>query len=247
MMYALDGSSLDGSVYRDVVDLAGRAPSWLDSLISAWSTLGLGLFAALMIVVWWRARRVGPRDALVALAVPLVVVLAYALNDGLKMLVREDRPCQSLQVSTLEACPAPGDWSFPSNHTAIAAAAAVALFVVSRRVGRIALVAAAAMGASRVWVGAHYPHDVVAGFVVGALVAYLAMIPLSRHPGALTRLLESTPLRPLLLTSSAPSGSSTSSTSSASAGSAGSAGSPEPSAGSSAGQDPTSERVGSRT
>ncbi|MER6121690.1 phosphatase PAP2 family protein [Streptomyces sp. NPDC001795] len=201
MMYAFDGSSIDGSAYRDIVDLSHRAPAWLDSLISAWSTYGLGLFAVLMVIGWWRARRTGSGAALLALAVPLLVVLAYAVNSGLKLLVREDRPCQSLHIATLEACPAPGDWSFPSNHTAIAAAAAVALYFVSRRIGYVALVAAAAMAGSRVWIGAHYPHDVVTGFVVGALVASVAMIPLSRRPDTLARRLEDTPLRPLLLAS----------------------------------------------
>ncbi|MFJ8358397.1 phosphatase PAP2 family protein [Streptomyces sp. NPDC093984] len=203
MTYSFDGAPIDGWAYTDVVDLARRTPSWLDALVSAWSTYGLGVFAVLMVLAWWRARRTGSGAALPALAVPLLVVLAYAVNSVLKLLVREDRPCQSLHVVTLEACPAPGDWSFPSNHTAIAAAAAVALFLVSRRIGYVALVAAGAMGVSRVWVGAHYPHDVVAGFVVGALVASLTMVPLSRRPDALAHRLETTRLRPLLVASTA--------------------------------------------
>ncbi|MEU6220958.1 phosphatase PAP2 family protein [Streptomyces sp. NPDC047022] len=198
MTLSFDGARVDGWAYTDVVGLAHRSPAWLDSLISAWSSYGLGLFAVLMTIGWWRARRRGSGPALVALAVPPLVVLAYAVNCGLKLLVREDRPCQSLHVVTLEACPAPGDWSFPSNHAAIAAAAAVALFFVSRRIGYVGLAAAGAMAAARVWVGAHYPHDVVAGFVVGALVASVAMIPLSRGPNALGRRLEATRLRPLL-------------------------------------------------
>ncbi|MFF3904818.1 phosphatase PAP2 family protein [Streptomyces sp. NPDC001848] len=201
MTYAFDGAPIDGWAYRDVVDLARRTPSWLDSLVSAWSTYGLGVFAVLMVLAWWRARRTGSGAALLALVVPLSVVLAYAANSVLKLLVREDRPCQSLHVVTLEACPAPGDWSFPSNHTAIAAAAAVAVFFVSRRIGYVALVASAAMAVSRVWVGAHYPHDVVAGFVVGALVASATMIPLSRHSDALAHRLQATRLRPLLVAS----------------------------------------------
>lgn len=166
--------------------------------MSAWSAYGLGLFAVLMAIGWWHARRAGATTSLIALAVPFVVLVAYAVNTGLKLLVREDRPCQSLHVTPLEACPAPGDWSFPSNHAAIAAAAAVALLFVSRRLGAVAVVAACAMATSRVWVGAHYPHDVVAGVAVGAVVALLAMTALRRNPQALAQRIMASRLRPLL-------------------------------------------------
>ncbi|MFI0965064.1 phosphatase PAP2 family protein [Streptomyces sp. NPDC021080] len=194
MILAFDGSSIDGSAYRYVTDLATDSPSWFDSLVSSWSTYGLGLFAVLMVLGWWRARRESPRAALAALAVPVVVLVAYGIDLGVKLLVREDRPCQSLRVATLEACPAPGDWSFPSNHAAIAAAAAVALLFVSRRLGTVAVVAAGAMAASRVWVGVHYPHDVAAGVLVGTLVAMAAatlvrrLPDVSGHPLAASRL-----------------------------------------------------------
>ncbi|MDX3746500.1 phosphatase PAP2 family protein [Streptomyces sp. AK08-02] len=201
MILALDGSSIDGWAYTDVVNLALRSPSWLDDAVSAWSTYGLALFGVLMLFGWWRARREGAVASVMALAVPLVVVVAFGVDAGLKLLVREDRPCRSLHVSTLEACPAPGDWSFPSNHAAIAAAAAVALLFVSRRLGRVAVVAACAMALSRVWVGVHYPHDVVAGVVVGAVVSLLAMTVLRRYPQAVALRITATRLRPLLVAS----------------------------------------------
>ncbi|WSL13260.1 phosphatase PAP2 family protein [Streptomyces sp. NBC_01288] len=199
MLVAFQGSSIDGEAYSDVVNSAQHAPGWLDSAVSAWSTYGLVVFAVLMVMGWWRARRVGAEAAVTALAVPVVVVAAYGIDSLLKSAVRESRPCRSLHVVTLEACPAPGDWSFPSNHATIAAAAAVALFFVSRRLGAVAAVAALAMAASRVWVGVHYPHDVVAGVVVGALLALGAMTLLRRRPQSLTRRITATRLRPLLV------------------------------------------------
>ncbi|MEU6895872.1 phosphatase PAP2 family protein, partial [Streptomyces sp. NPDC046557] len=90
------------------------------------------------------------------------------------------------------------DWSFPSNHSALAAAAAVALLYVSRRLGAAALAAAVLMAASRVWVGVHYPHDALAGFLVGALVAAVAAMTVRRHAPALAGRLARGPLRPLL-------------------------------------------------
>ncbi|MER6558240.1 phosphatase PAP2 family protein [Streptomyces sp. NPDC001027] len=201
MILTLDGSSVDGSAYTDVVNIAQRAPVWLDDAVSAWSTYGLALFAVLMAVGWWRARRVDAAASVTALAVPFVVVAAFGMDAALKLLVREDRPCQSLRVTTLEACPAPGDWSFPSNHAAIAAAAAVALLFVSRRLGALASVAACAMAVSRVWVGAHYPHDVLAGIVVGALVSLLVMSALRSRAEIAALRLAAGRLRPLLVVS----------------------------------------------
>ncbi|MEU0251785.1 phosphatase PAP2 family protein [Streptomyces sp. NPDC006184] len=201
MIMAVDGSSIDGSAYLDVVHLAQRSPGWLDHLVSFWSTYGLALFGVLAAVGWWRARRVGPAAAVTALAVPLVVVLAFGVDAVVKLAVREDRPCQSLHVRVLEACPAPGDWSFPSNHAAIAAAAAVSLLFVSRRLGSVGAVAALAMAASRVWVGAHYPHDILAGLAVGGLAGLLMMTVLRRRSEILAGWIVSGRLRPLLVAS----------------------------------------------
>ncbi|MEU1695068.1 phosphatase PAP2 family protein, partial [Streptomyces hirsutus] len=72
---------------------------------------------------------------------------------------------------------------------------------VSRRLGAVAVVAAGAMAASRVRVGAHYPHDVLAGAVVGALAALLVMSALRRRARALARRLPAARLRPRLTAS----------------------------------------------
>ncbi|MGW4896131.1 phosphatase PAP2 family protein [Kitasatospora sp. NPDC004240] len=167
-----DGSGVSGGLYTRVVGWAAASPHWLDQMVRYWSAFGLLLFALLMVAGWWRAR--GAPSAVMArvLASPPVVLAAFAVNSGLKSLVEEGRPCARLLAgATLEACPGPGDWSFPSNHSVAAAAAATALLVADRRLGRVAVPAAAAMALSRVWVGVHYPHDVLVGALVGVLVA----------------------------------------------------------------------------
>ncbi|MFB6629644.1 phosphatase PAP2 family protein [Streptomyces sp. NPDC056362] len=195
---SFDGSGVDGTAYLDVVHTAQTAPAWLDHLVGGYSAYGLALFALLMAVAWWRAREESPERAVRALAVPLITVAAFAVSSLLKLLVREARPCRSLHVTVLEACPAPADWSFPSNHATLAGAAAVALLLVSRRLGAIALVAAVLMAASRVWVGAHYPHDALAGLLLGAAVALLAGWTVRHAPDPLPERLVRGPLRPLL-------------------------------------------------
>lgn len=177
MTLALDGAGIDGGAYRDVVDLAGRSPGWLDDLVAAWSSFGLALFALLAVLAWWRARRTGPEAGGLSMAVPVAVCAAFAVSSVVKLMVREVRPCRTLHVTgTLEACPARADWSFPSNHATIAAAAAVALLFVSRALGALAVLAALAMAVSRVWVGVHYPHDAAAGLLVGAVCAAVCMV-----------------------------------------------------------------------
>ncbi|MER7466963.1 phosphatase PAP2 family protein [Streptomyces sp. NPDC097981] len=194
---ALDGPSVDGPLYTRITALAGRAPHWLDALVSGWSAYGLGFFAVLMLAAWWRARAGGPRRTAMALAAPAVVVTAFLADTLLKSLIREQRPCRTLHALTLEACPPPGDWSFPSNHAAIAAAAATALWLVDRRIGALAVPAALLMAFSRVWVGVHYPHDVVLGVLVGAGLAWPLTL-LARRGAPAVEGLRGTALRPLV-------------------------------------------------
>lgn len=191
-------SQFDAGLYRWITDLAGRSPQPLDDTVRFFSDYGLGLFAVLMLIVWWRARPAGSAAMAAALSAPVTVLVAFLVNDGIKSLFDEQRPCRTLHTVTVEACPALGDWSFPSNHSAIAGAAAVALLLADRRIGlTYAVPVAVLMAASRVWIGVHYPHDVVVGLLVGALVAWPVSLLAPRAAPAVARL-RTTPLRPLL-------------------------------------------------
>jgi len=165
-------SQFDAGLYRWVTDLAQRTPHPVDDAVRFFSDYGLGVFAVLMLVVWWRARSADAARMAAALCVPLVVVAVFLVNDLVKSFFAEQRPCRTLHAVTVEACPPLGDYAFPSNHSAIAAAAAVALALAAPRVGLYAVPVAVLMAASRVWIGVHYPHDVLAALILGALVAW---------------------------------------------------------------------------
>lgn len=191
-------SQFDAGLYRWVTDLAQHTPQPLDETIRAFSDYGLGIFAVLMLLAWWRARSAEPARMAAALAAPVVVVAAYLVNDGVKALVDEQRPCQTLHTVTVETCPALGDWSFPSNHAAIALAAAAALLFADRRLGWVALPIALLLAASRVWIGVHYPHDVLVGALVGVAVAWPAALAARRAAPAVDRLRTTRVLGPVL-------------------------------------------------
>jgi undecaprenyl-diphosphatase len=72
---------------------------------------------------------------------------------------------------------APVTTSFPSGHSASAAAFALTVALEAPELAAPVGALAAGVGLSRVWTGAHYPGDVLAGLGIGAAVA-LAMYPL---------------------------------------------------------------------
>lgn len=158
--------------YRDVVDFAAETPSWVQSFAGFFTEAAIVAMAGLMLLCWWRARKKDARSMALALLGPVAVVLAYGVSAVAKRILQEPRPCRTFaEVSTIIDCPAPGDWAFPSNHSVIVGAAMVGIVLAWRGLGVLAAVLAVGAAASRVFVGAHYPHDVVVGFVLGMLVA----------------------------------------------------------------------------
>ncbi|CAL9489676.1 hypothetical protein SUDANB95_03191 [Actinosynnema sp. ALI-1.44] len=169
-----DVPDVSAAWYLDLAGLGAAAPEPVRVVAAIATEAVIGVFAVLFVLVWWRARGWDAAAMARALVGPVVTVVAYLVSEGVKGVWREDRPCRVLgEVATVVPCPGVGDWSFPSNHATIAGAAAVALAWSGWRVGwGLALVAAA----SRVFVGVHYPHDVVAGLALGAVVALLVPV-----------------------------------------------------------------------
>jgi membrane-associated phospholipid phosphatase len=111
-----------------------------------------------------------------AAAVPIA---AIGLNYAVKLVVRRARP-------ELPGLPplagAPSSLSFPSAHATSSFAAATAMGRIAPE-SRLALLAGAtAMAATRPYLGMHYPSDVIAGAVLGALLGMAAPVEGSQAP-----------------------------------------------------------------
>ncbi|MQA98159.1 MAG: phosphatase PAP2 family protein [Streptosporangiales bacterium] len=115
----------------------------------------------------------------------LATVLAYGGSEAVKLVVDEERPCRVIDGLGLAAvCPPAGDWSFPSNQATCAGALAMALLLIRPRLGLLTVPVAGLVALARVAEGVHYPHDVLAGLIWGAVVSAVLLplfAPLARR------------------------------------------------------------------
>lgn len=145
----------------------------LDAAMSFYTRLGnagiLFIIAALVLLSFRRTRQ-GGFAALMAMGFGLVVT-----NLTIKPLISRARPWVVMEgFNVLVRSSDPN--SFPSGHTCAAFAFAVGLCMsIPWKWGKaMALAAAFAMGFSRLYVGVHFPSDVLAGGIIGTLCGLLA-------------------------------------------------------------------------
>ncbi|MCY7372474.1 MAG: phosphatase PAP2 family protein [Spirochaetaceae bacterium] len=185
-----------GGLFGRVNELA-RDTAWLHAPLQAYAAYGVVLFAALLVLGWWTTRDRGPRTTAAALWAAAGTLLAVAVNQPLVNGVHEARP-YTAHPGILVLAHRSVDFSFPSDHAVMAGAVAAGLWLVSRRLGAVATIAALLMAFARVYVAAHYPHDVIAGLALGAGVVLLGWVLVAVPLTRLTEALARTPLRPLV-------------------------------------------------
>ena len=154
---------LNGVATDEVTALAAG----ITAIASTTAVLLVGAVAAAALLV--RGQRHG------AVSLALAVGGTQAVVYGIKELVARARPPASSALVDAAG------HAFPSAHAAssVALYGLLAVLVLSRAHGRARIAAVAltvagvgVIGLTRIYLGAHYPSDVVAGWLVGALVAF---------------------------------------------------------------------------
>ncbi|MHB1584500.1 MAG: phosphatase PAP2 family protein [Acidimicrobiales bacterium] len=176
---------LNTSVYLDINHFA-RQTAWAHTFMHNYA-LWLGpvlltvLFLLAYALAWWR-RQVAATSLLVLGGIGTLIALG--LNQLVAHGAGELRPYDTLR-HVLVLVPKANDFSFPSDHSVIAGALVTSVVLVVGRYGRRSIpVALAACSAvlglflcfARVYVGAHYPGDVVAGLLLGVVVVGLVSL-----------------------------------------------------------------------
>jgi undecaprenyl-diphosphatase len=114
-----------------------------------------------------------PRTLLLFWQVVLVVLLAYVTVDlVLKPAIARTRPFETIRDARIVGN-RPTTYSFPSGHAASAVAGAFVTTLMAPGTGAFLWALAGLIAVSRIYVGVHFPLDVVAGACVGWGVAVL--------------------------------------------------------------------------
>ncbi len=164
---------MDWSLFRHVNNLQQRT-SWAHGFVRDFAKYGVALFAALLLIAALTSLRRGPRALARTLWAAGAALVALVVNQPIANAVDRARPYTA--HPNVHVLVAKGtDPSFMSDHSLIAGAVAAGLCFVGWRLGILAVAAALFMAFARVYVGAHYPGDVLAGLAFGALVAVVGV------------------------------------------------------------------------
>lgn len=146
---------------------------WMNGFWRAITFLGDGgwfwIFLAVVLLIMKKTRKAG------AAAGIALVIGALITNVCLKNMVARVRPYDTYSA-LIPIVTKPIDWSFPSGHTCASFASAFVYFrLLPKKYGIPALVLACMIAFSRLYLGVHYPTDVLAGFLIGLLASVLAV------------------------------------------------------------------------
>ena len=149
-----------------------RSP-WLDSFMGTVTRLGdagiLAVCACILLLCIPSLRRTG------VLAAQSLVLDVLLVNGLLKVLVNRVRPYVAVE-GLIAIARLPADASFPSGHTGASFAVASVIYLcMPKKVGIPAILLAALIGFSRLYLGVHYPTDVLAGAAVGLCTGWFAV------------------------------------------------------------------------
>jgi len=167
-------AGLDVSIFRALNDFCGWSPA-LDRIIVHLEVLKGSLFMGIVGVLWYWPDKEMPRRRETLLVMIVLVALSLVINRGISSaLPYRDRPMYSIGANapTFEWHADLEHWSsFPSDNATYLFAISASLWLISRRWGLLFGVFAAFAALARVFLGIHYPSDIVVGALIGIVTS----------------------------------------------------------------------------
>jgi len=163
---------VDWQLFTLVNGLAERWPA-VDAVMTAATELGPFVYAGLLVVAWMASRDRPGHDSrtyrITLLRAALSGLLAVLVNWVFSAAYYRPRPFVARPAEVRLLLPHAPDSSFPSDHVALGAAVTAGAWPVAKRwLNVVFSVWTVLVAVSRVFVGHHYPSDVLAGLVIGS-------------------------------------------------------------------------------
>ncbi len=166
---------MDYSIFNWFNALAGQK-TWLDVLGIICSDFLIFSVPLIIVLVYFFSRR---REKIIPVLLKIIFafILTCLINYALKGVVARPRPFVShVGVYRLAKLFADlKDYSFPSNHTAAVFVMAIGVLFDWKKFGLILLIPATLVGLGRIFVGVHYPSDVLAGAAIALAISWLTL------------------------------------------------------------------------
>ncbi len=169
--------------------LSNQIFDWIMPVITDWDKTIIGrlLIVSTVIFLLWKG---DPKKRMLVPLLFLTIIITDQLNSSvLKNMIARPRPCHLVDgayiienVRLLVSCGS--GFSFPSSHAANSFAIATLLSIYYQKLSWLFILLAAIVGFSRIYVGVHFPLDVIGGAFVGmicSLILYYSWLLISKY------------------------------------------------------------------
>lgn len=129
-----------------------------------WLVIGIVLF------IW---EEIEDKKGLIAIIIAVLVSLIF-IDGGVKNVIKRPRPQFSV-AQTIVVADNRDSYSFPSGHTTLAIAGAYILAREHKKWAKLYYLLAILIAFSRIYLGKHYPLDVLGGVFIGLIIGYLSL------------------------------------------------------------------------
>jgi undecaprenyl-diphosphatase len=163
--------SIDRSIFLAINGFHNPAMDVFMSLVTQFGDAKILVPLAIVAFVLTFKKRTWP----IFLVVGITLLISDPSAHGIKLIVRRVRPSHALNDVHL-VLDAGGRYGFPSNHATNAFAAATVLGWIFKRWRKWLLALAGLIGYSRIYVGVHYPGDVLGGTLLGSCTGWLVVL-----------------------------------------------------------------------